>query len=915
MKKALLVTAILTLFLQSIGQNHRWFYSYNNGRSEIGQDIVYGADGYIYIAGTENDDLDYDIIVIKLNKEGGQEWIYTYEGHPDKVMEVAEIVYGGDGNIYVCGTSENANEDDKIVVFSVSSAGSFRWEYIYDDAGSYLSSGYSLVYDETGMVYVAGKANYDFIVAAVNANSGEQEWIYWFDGGCSYALCDDQASAITLGDDGNIYAAGYTTESTEKQLVIVSLTPTGEKNWKYLFPLFNVGATWATDIVYGKDGRIYASCMINSDMGVVCLDAYGQYQWNCNVDGPGPEPYWGETCYELIYGIDNNIYITGRAGGRDNQVDTDMDAAVLKVDLQGDPVWFHRYEGLYGNYDMAFSITQTPDTNVHVAGYFCGLLAEAGTISIDHRTGRDLWVMRYVGPAIDMDVAYAITSDENGFLYVTGYDYKANRLHDVYAWKLEPPKNTDGYYNLEGYATWGRGHAVLETPDKCFIVAGYQGTSITSSTYDMRLIKTDINGDTLWTRNYGGNNEDRAFDVAICPDNGFILTGLTKSSGGSSEDLYIVKTNENGNKEWEKIYASDTDEAGYSIVTAADGGYFIAGKTYRYDGSGDLWFMKINSQGDSLWTKRYGGNRRDEVGHVHRTADGGYIFAGTRGHSLDLGYITNIYAIRFNANGDTLWTREIGDDNYWEAGGDILEQDDGSFLLVGYYQNKEYIAKLDPNGNTLWEKTSETIEHGGFNTIAKKPDGNILLSRKEFGSQYFMNIRTYDTEGNFISSDTIGWSPGYVYMPTTARAYDAQPTSYGGYIATGDGRIAGDAGNWNIVFYRKGGKLTMLPMPPLGIHEMPLISGNTAFKTISVYPNPVSDNAVLEFNLSESGSAILEIRDIQGRIVYQSNPRYLDKGTREITWNAGNISNGIYTCVIRTPQEIFTGKITILNNN
>jgi len=348
---------------------------------------------------------------------------------------------------------------------------------------------------------------------------------------------------------------------------------------------------------------------------------------------------------------------------------------------------------------------------------------------------------------------------------------------------------------------------------------------------------------------------------------------------------------------------------------APDGGYFIAGKTYRYDGSGDLWFMKINSQGDSLWTKRYGGNRRDEVGNVHRTADGGYIFAGTRGHSLDLGYITNIYAIRFNANGDTLWTREIGDDYYWEAGGDILEQDDGSFLLVGYYQNKEYIAKLDPDGKTLWEKTSETIEHGGFNTIAKKPDGNILLSRKEFGSQYYMNVRTYDTEGNFISSDTIGWSPGYVYSPTTARAYDAQPTSYGGYIATGDGCIAGNANNWNIVLYRKGGKLTMLPMPPLGIHEMPLIPGNTAFKTISVYPNPVSDNAVLEFNLSGSGNAILEIRDIQGRMVYKSNPTYLEKGTREINWHAGNISNGIYTCVIRTSQEIFTGKITILNNH
>ena len=118
---------------------------------------------------------------------------------------------------------------------------------------------------------------------------------------------------------------------------------------------------------------------------------------------------------------------------------------------------------------------------------------------------------------------------------------------------------------------------------------------------------------------------------------------------------------------------------------------------------------------------------------------------------------------------------------------------------MGYYLNKEYIAKLDADGKTLWEKTSETEQNGGFTTISKKPDGNILLSRNGFGSQYLMNVRTYDTEGNFISSDTMGWSPGYVLYPTTALANDAQPTSGGGYVAVGKGNIAGNANNWNIV--------------------------------------------------------------------------------------------------------------------
>ena len=912
-KRVLHLWIILLLGLSALSQNHKWYYNFSDGHSEIGQDIAYGADGYIYVAGTEDDDIDYDIIVIKINKAGGQEWVYTYEGQPDKTMAVVEIQVGSDGNIYVCGISNNADDNKKFLVISVSPEGGLRWEYIYDVDGDYPSEAFSVVYGGNGMVYAAGVANYDFIVTGINAGTGAQEWIYWFDGGCPYSLCDDQANAITIGDDGNIYAAGYSNEAAEPQLTILSLTPEGSRNWKYLFPSTE-GRSWATDIVYGHDGRIYASGLIHSNIAVVCVDASGNYQWNCNVDGPGPEPYWGETCYELLYGIDDYVYVTGRAGGRDSQVDTDMDAAVMKVDLQGNPVWFYRYEGLYGDHDMAFSITQTPDTNVHVAGYFCGLLAEAGTISIDHRTGRDLWVMRYVGPAIDMDVAYAITSDEDGYLYVTGYDYKSNRLHDAYVWKLQPPQNTDGYYNLEGYATWGEGHAVLETPEKGFILAGYQGTSLTSSTYNMRLIKTDVNGDTLWTRNYGGYSEERAYDVALCPDNGFILTGFTKSYGAGGKDLYIVKTDGNGNMMWEKTYGLETDEEGYSIVTASDGGYFIAGKTYQYDGAGDLWFMKINGQGDSLWTKRYGGDRRDEVGEVHRTADGGYIFAGTRGHALTLGYITNIYVIRFDAAGDTLWTREIGSEDYWDAGGDILEQNDGTFLLVGYYHNKEYIAKLDAEGKILWEKTSGSEQHGGFNTIARKPDGNILLSRNGFGSQYMMNVRTYDTEGNFISSDTIGCSPGYVMYPTTAVANDAQPTSGGGYVAAGKGCIAGNTSNWNIVLYRKGGALTMLPMPPLGIPEFPFLSRNAGIKTVTVSPNPVADHAVIEFELAGSADVVMKILDTGGRVVYESSKKRFREGKQQIGWDTGYLSNGIYACLITAGQEAFSGRIIILKN-
>jgi hypothetical protein len=906
-----LLSILMMIVSTGFSQDHKWYYNYNTGKSETGDDIVYGADGYVYVAGLEYDDTDYDIVVIKLSKSGNQEWVYSFEGEQDQTAEVNKIHYGSDGNLYICGFTENASGNNKFLVFSLTSAGEFRWEYRYDNSGNYSSVANSVVYNSNGMVYAAGEANYDFLVTAINATTGSQEWIYWFDGSCPYSLCDDMASSIALGTDGNIYAGGYSYNSNDKQLVVVSLTAAGSLNWKYLHPAFNVGYSVATDLVFGKDNRIYASCVIGSDIGALCLNTAGEYQWDCTIDGPGPEPVFGETCYELLYGIDENLYIVGRAAGRDATVDTDLDAVVMKVNRQGNAEWFYRYEGLYGTFDMAFSIVQTPDTNVHVAAYSCGLLAEANMISLHHITGRDLWVMRYIGPAMDMDVAYAITADEDGFLYLTGYDYKASRLHDIYVWKLDPPRNTDGYYNLEGNGTAGCGYAVMETTDKNIAIAGYQGSSATNSTFNMRLVKTDINGDTIWTKSFGGNQEDRAYDFVQCLDQGFLLTGFTKSTGSGGRDLYLVRTDKNGNRLWEKTYGYDTDEEGVSITAANDGGYFIAGKTTKYDGSGDLWFMKISADGDSLWTRLYGGNRRDEVGEVHTTADDGFIFAGTRGHSLTMGYITNIYVIRFNADGDTLWTREFINDDYYDQGGDIIEQSDGTFILVGYYTNSEYIAKLDNEGNILWDKMPHTEQNGGFNSVARNNDGNYIMSRNGFGSKEMIYVAVYDPEGNFISADTAAYSPGNVYMPTRGWVYDAQPASHGGYLAVGEGRISGGSMlNANIILYRKGGVLTKLPLPPLGIDEI-LIPGGGHPRQLRLTPNPASEQLVIGFTLPSQADVTIMVTDLQGRTIYQSvYPNYLP-GDHNIEWKPGKISDGIYICHILAGKENFTGKIII----
>lgn len=115
--------------------------------------------------------------------------------------------------------------------------------------------------------------------------------------------------------------------------------------------------------------------------------------------------------------------------------------------------------------------------------------------------------------------------------------------------------------------------------------------------------------DSLWSRTYGGDEDEVAADVIQTSDGGFLLTGYTFSFGSDPEDLWVVKTDSNGDSIWSKTYGGEEHEAGSAIISTSDGGYAIAGHTMSNSaGLWDLWLLKIDSLGDSIWSVRYGGS-------------------------------------------------------------------------------------------------------------------------------------------------------------------------------------------------------------------------------------------------------------------------------------------------------------------
>ncbi|MEO7088188.1 MAG: hypothetical protein ABIZ51_05270, partial [Bacteroidia bacterium] len=203
------------------------------------------------------------------------------------------------------------------------------------------------------------------------------------------------------------------------------------------------------------------------------------------------------------------------------------------------------------------------------------------------------------------------------------------------------------------------GQSVQQTLDSGYIVAG-STSSIGYGSSDVYLFKLDTVGKVKWQHTYGGTNVDMGFSVQQTKDHGYIIAGYTNSFGAGGYDFYLVKTDSIGNLQWQKTYGGANWDFAYSVKQTTDGGYVIVGGTYSYGkGNEDVYLVKTNAIGDTLWTKTYGGSGQDEGRSVWQNTDGGYFITGFT-NSFGAGEF-NSYLIRTNNLGGILWTKTIGD--------------------------------------------------------------------------------------------------------------------------------------------------------------------------------------------------------------------------------------------------------------
>jgi hypothetical protein len=328
------------------------------------------------------------------------------------------------------------------------------------------------------------------------------------------------------------------------------------------------------------------------------------------------------------------------------------------------------------------------------------------------------------------------------------------------------------------------GLSARQTTDGGYIICGLT-TSFGAGSRDVYLVKTDSIGDTLWTKTYGGTNDDVGESVQQTADGGYIITGYTKSFGVDSIDVYLIKTNPSGDTLWTKTYGGTGLDDGYSVQQTTDGGYVIAGATGSFGpASFSVYLIKTDINGNSLWSKTFGGTDHEHGSSIHQTTDGGYIIAGSTG-SFGAGG-DDVYLIKTNATGDTLWTKTFGGTNT-DAAESVQQTVDGGYIITGYTSsfgagnNDIYLIKTDTIGDTLWTKTFGGISSDGGSSVQQTTDGGYVMagSTASFGAgSHDVYLIKTDANGDSLWTKTFG---GIDYDD----GYSVQQTTDGGFIIAG----------------------------------------------------------------------------------------------------------------------------------
>jgi hypothetical protein len=478
-----------------------------------------------------------------------------------------------------------------------------------------------------------------------------------------------------------------------------------------------------------------------------------------------------------------------------------------------------------------------------------------------------------------------------------------------------------------GGSNYDGAKSIQQTQDGGYIVTGhkyfYDDTTSIFGSPDYWILKLNSEGDTIWTKKYGGSKLEYSRSIQQTPDDGYIVAGYANSIDGDVsnnhglKDYWILKLDTDGDTVWTKCLGGSSFDYANSILCTIDGGYIVAGQSRSSDGDisvnygqEDYWIVKLNTEGAIIWSKSYGGSGHDIAKAVMETTDSMLIVVGittsddhfVHGHN-GLGY--DYWILKLNSEGDTIWTKCYGNSkNDWASS--ITQSSDGGFVIAGTTEIENidnrldfWILKLNSEGDSLWSRYYGGSGWDLASSIKQTSGGGYIVAGRTNSSDgdvwggNIINDSIYDywtlklnSEGDTLWTKCFGGS-------NEDKAYSIQQTQDGGYIVAGqsnsnDGDVEGNHGN---------GDFWIVKLSSFDSTEE--ISEDNEF---SLHPNPTKDLINIEFQ--NKGNNELKITNINGKLMLNMKLR-----TNKTQIEISEYPTGIYFITVSGDDFIKTKKI------
>lgn len=882
--------------------NVLWRARYSN---HLGDNVSTGLAvdelGNVYVTGKSYNGLHYGITTLKYDRNGNLKWNQTFSGTGNGDNLPAGIVVAGTNNIYVAGTSYIDNvQQNNYVTISYDSVGTQRWAELYGTGEASDDSATAITMGEKGYIYVTGKSKGSsdpyFVSANIKYDSlGNQIWArritYSIPPTGNYITAEIKVDSI-----GDMYLAGTQfSPSTKEDYLIVKYLP-GELGWHeiyngptslydspsalYIDKKLNVYVTGSS---YGQSvnldfatikylsngdtawvrrysngfGNDYPKGIIVDESGNVIVIGFGvsggiivEYDSVGNLKKTQSFPGYP---YAIALDSNQNILVTGQKTGFGG-----YDLATIKYDNDLNTIWQETYTAPIIQQDEVTCATLDTSGNIYIGGYtYVTNFSDLDMLLVKYSSfGILQWSKRYNDSSNKTDYIRAITTGMHGNVYVTGvstgtgYDYltiKYNSLGDtLWTARYNGPDTTIGSYD-EPWAI------VVDHQGNVYVT----GESYSPTTgFDWATVKYDSSGRMEWVKRYDGilgSTDENSYDLTLDHSGNIIVTGYSPGNM-TSADFLTIKYDQSGDTLWTARYNGTGNAYDYATKVRVDSAdnIYITGRSDGLNTQEDFATVKYDSNGNQLWVRRYDGSGQDDEPKdivIDRNSDiyiTGYSIGATTGRDF--------LTIKYNSNGDSLWTQRfngsLGNGN--DEANSIIVDGEGNSYVTGYSETNSkgsdfYTVSYDSGGSAMWNEV--------YNGPANSDDNAKVVLRDKDGSIYVAGTSTDDSTGlDFL----------LVKYSTLAT------------------RINNDK-------------------------NTPLL-----FSLDQNYPNPFNPSTVIRYQLAVRSQVSLKIYDVLGREVTTLVNEERPAGRYQLRFDGSSLASGIYFYQLRAGNLVQTKKMILI---